>query len=599
MEGRNAAVHTAIALCALLALSVTPGMAQGVPFSVQSYRLPLPSPNSGNHGVSVIDYDGDGRDDIFLANVNTASDGDTTSCRLLRNLGGAVFADRTVSAGLRTYGGFKTGIWGDVNRDGLPDLFLGESYRYGRSHLYLNDGDGTFTDVTASGIDLNLPVATATFGDYDGDGRLDLFLATESPEFDVLYRNTSSGDSVSFADVTGTAGVGGFSNTTAMQATFHDYDRDGDPDIYAVHDGFLPSSLFRNDGNGTFTDVSLETGLYDFGVGNSMGVYWRDFNGDGWDEVYVTRIGTAGIYRRQSDGTYSDIALSTGAWFNGMTWGIVWEDFDNDMDDDLFLVNTFGYNGTKSIYYERFDTAYADRAPQYGLAFPYAFYGLAYGDFDNDGHLDLVASATDGNNMLLMNTRQRTGHWVKMTLAGVTVNTMAVGAEVRFVAGGKSVRRTVTAGNGYASQMAPFVHAGLGHHAVIDTVEVTWKKGSRQVFTAVPADSHYRLTEGGSLHAVTSVPEPVSVPTEFSLGQNHPNPFNPATAVRFTVPNGGAVRLTVFDLLGRTVAVPVNDVRSAGTHVVRIDASSWPSGVFLYRLESGGRSAVRKMVVVK
>ncbi|MFZ4621066.1 MAG: FG-GAP-like repeat-containing protein [Bacteroidota bacterium] len=584
----------------LIILLALPTKGQVLPFSDQTQRLGLSPFYYGNHGVSVVDYNSDGWDDIFISNISQHYTNDTSFCTLLKNNQDGTFTNVTVSAGLRIFGSFKSGIFGDINNDGYPDLFLGESYRAGRCHLMLNNKNGTFKDLgNECGIDFSSTVATAAFGDYDNDGKLDLFLATEYPDYDILYHNTSHGDTISFSNVSSAAGIEGFTSTAAMQATFIDIDHDGDLDLYAVHDGFLPSSLYRNNGDGTFTDISGVSGLYDYGVGNSMGLYWKDYDFDGWEEVYVSRIGKGGLYKRQPDGKYLNIAESSGAEFNGMTWGIVWEDLDNDGDDDLMMVNTYGYNGTKSFYYENENGYYTDKALAYGVNYAYSFYGLAYGDFNNDGYLDVVAAASDGFNKLLFNNKNKPGNWVKLSLTGTSVNRMAVGVTVRAVTGTKVQRRTVTAGNSYTSQMASWLHFGLGKISTIDTLQIFWSGKMTQTFTNVAVNKSYRLTEGNTL--VTSVQggEKQTLPLTCSLEQNYPNPFNPTTSIKYQLSMSGNVVLKVYDIIGKEVLVLVNERKEAGAYSVVFNAATLTSGIYFYRLQTDGVTLSKKMVMLK
>jgi len=569
-------------------------------FSDQSSGLPLASTYYGNHGVSVIDFDKDGWDDIFFANIAQTYTADTSFCVLLKNNKNGTFTNVTSAAKLKIFGSYKSGVWGDINNDGYVDLFLAEAYGQGRCHLFVNKKDGTFQDQTTDcGINFVSTAAIAAFGDYNNDGTLDLFLATEYPEPDHLYKNISNGSTILFQDVTTKAGIAGAADTSPMQVTFIDYDNDGDLDIYKVHDGFLESNLFSNNGDGTFTDVSHLTGLHDYGAGNSMGVYWKDFDFDGWEEVYITRIGKGGLYKRQSNGVYKNVAESLGVQLNGMSWGIVWEDFDNDMDNDLYMINTYGFNGLANLYYEFANGTFLEKSAQYQLNYPYSFYGLAAGDFNNDGYIDMVASATDGNNKLLLNTKQKSGNWFKLSLTGVSINAMAVGAKVTVVAGGKRQTERVTAGNGYASQMSPVLHFGLGSLTTIDTLEIMWSKNNIQKFTTVGVNVNYRLTEGSSL--VTAVPdkEHNTIPDGYSLGQNFPNPFNPSTTISYQMKQGGFVSIIIFDILGRTKQTVVNTIKEAGYHSVSFDASLLPTGIYYYRMQTGDFLETKKMVYLK
>lgn len=585
----------------LITILAVPLLSQSVPFTNATALIPFPSWYGGNHGVNIVDYDMDGWDDLLITNRAIYTTTDTSFCSLFHNNKDGTFSNVTAAAGIRVHLFSKAALFFDVNNDGFPDLFIGSMNGIGRCHLFMNNGNGTFRDVAPGfGIDLNANVATLTAGDYDNDGRADLFVATEYPDYDLLYRNTSHGDTISFTDVTATAGVAGYTSTAAMQATFIDLDQDGDLDLYCVHDGYLASNLFRNNGDGTFTDRSIATGLYDYGAGNSMGVYWNDYDHDGKEEVYVSRIGKGGLYKyRAEDGKYVNIADSTGAELNGMTWGIVWEDLDNDGDDDLMMVNTYGYNGMRSFYYENVNGNYVDMALAYNVNFPYSLYGLACGDFNNDGFLDVATASSDGHDQLLKNTGSKGGNWLRLSLTGTTVNRMAIGVTVVVWAGGTAYRKTVTAGNGYTSQMSPILHVGLGKISVIDSIEVQWKPGNYQHFYSIGVNHRYGLTEGGALTVVTSIRREQIVPDRTELLPNYPNPFNPATTIPFRLSESADVTMSVYDMMGRMVSEEHIGRLDAGGHAYRWNGGACASGIYLCRLQAGNRSSVRRMVLLK
>ena len=263
-------------------------------------------------GVAVADYDGDGWDDVYVSVVDGVSS-------LFRNRQDGTFEDVGARAGVAVQGKSAVALWGDVDGDGRPDLFVGQ--RWGSvNRLFLQNEDGTFRDEgSVSGIDRRARVATAAFGDFDNDGKLDLFLATlASP--DLLYRGAPGESDAFFVDITEEAGVAGLSSSTPMQATWVDFDRDGDLDLFAVHDGYsVESRLYRNDGRLPLVDVAPEANIASVGVGYSMGVAWGDVDGDGWPDAYVTRIDTGGLYRNNGNGTFRDVAIESGAARNG--WG--------------------------------------------------------------------------------------------------------------------------------------------------------------------------------------------------------------------------------------------------------------------------------------
>ncbi len=586
-------------------------MAQSSPFVEKAATAGLRTA-AGNTGVAIADFDNDGWDDIFISNIPYPFNGnDTTHSLLFRNNHDGTFSNVTKQAGLWVYGGYKTSLWADVNNDGYPDLFMASDDGQGSSHLFINKKNGTFKDVIATcGIDSTALVATATFGDYNNDGKIDLLLATEGKVSIMLYKNISTKDAIQFSEASQQSYIS--ESIVPMQVTFIDYDHDGSQDIYIVHDGTVPSMLYRNDSSGTFTDVSAKTGLRDVGVGNSMGVYWADFDRDGWEDVYVTRIKKGGMYRRQQDGTYQNMAADVGAEKNGMSWGLVWEDFDNDGDIDMFIVNSYGFDFTKSFYYENNNGIYIDKAAEYSIDYPIDFYGVACADFNNDGYLDIFAPATNGENKYLVNTKINKGNWVKFKLHGVTINTMAIGVRVRIVAGSQTYIRSVTAGNGFISQMSQVLHFGIGAATVIDEIDIFWKKDYVQRFTKLDVNKVYSLTEGGN--PVTSVhsEQDMKLPLQFSLEQNYPNPFNPTTTIQFQIPlslnpspsgrgEGVRVSLKLFDVIGREVATLVNTNLPAGIHHYQFSSTHFQlgSGVYFYRLQAGTYSETKKMVVLQ
>ncbi|MDD8017355.1 MAG: FG-GAP-like repeat-containing protein [Bacteroidota bacterium] len=575
-------------------------MGQTSPFAEKAATSGLRT-GAGNTGVAVADFDNDGWDDIFISNIPYPFIGnDTTHSLLFRNNHDGTFSNITKQAGLWVYGGYKTSLWADVNNDGYPDLFMASDDGQGSSHLFINNKNGTFKDVTAtSGIDSMALVATASFGDYNNDGKIDLLLATEGNVNLLLYKNISTKDSTKFIEVSQQSYLA--ESIVPMQVTFIDYDHDGNQDIYIVHDGTTPSLLYHNNGNERFTEVSATTGLRDVGVGNSMGVYWADFDGDGWEDVYVTRIRKGGMYRCQQNGTYQNIAAVVGAEKNGMSWGLVCEDFDNDGDIDMFIVNSYGYDLTRSLYYENNNGVYSDKAADYGIDYPIDFFGVACADFNNDGYLDIFAPAINGENKFLVNTKVNKGNWAKIKLYGVTVNTMAIGVRVRIVADGHTYIRSVTAGNGFISQMSQVLHFGLGAATVIDTMEIFWKKNYVQRFTQQKVNTTYLLTEGET--PVTSVDnrQHTDRPLQFLLAQNYPNPFNPSTVISYQLPVNSAVTLKLFDVLGREIATLVNEQQYAGSHNFQLSIHNFQlsSGVYFYQLRSQKYSETKKMVVLQ
>lgn len=578
-----------------------PGAAQHLQFTT----VPLPASGIG-HGAAVADFDQDGWMDVMLAMENGAS-------VLLRNNGpngesGPTFTDVTDAAGVRTPGTAVNPLWADVNNDGHPDLFIGIRSGTAPNALYLNNGDAgpgtspTFTRAGAgSGLDLQDRVGAAAFGDFDNDGGIDLFIATrEGP--DRLYRNTGAGP-VWFEDVSGRAGIGGIDGSIAMQATWVDVDRDGDQDLFAVHDGTFPNRLYLNEGFLPLREVARATGIDDVGSGNGMGIAWGDPNGDGRPDAYVTRIGTGSLYQNLGPfgpGTppaFSDVAAAAGAVRNGMSWGVVFADFDLDADEDLFIVNTYAFDGSPAFLYENtgHTPAFVDVAAAAKAGVALDAYGTVQADFNNDGAPDLLVVNQNGTHELLLNTAPQAGNWLKVQLEGTDFNRMALGATVRVVAGGTVQYRTVSGGDSFCSQSSPILHLGLDAAVAVDTLEVHWGPAPPQRFLNVPANTTYRITQGQTEVPVATTPETPAA-HQVQLSQNYPNPAQAQAYIDVTLPAPQALRVVLYDALGRAVQTLAAGWYGAGQHTLTVQTRSLPPGVYLYRLHTGTAVQTRKLL---
>ncbi len=571
----------------LLAIFVGSAAAQ-LSFVDESARIA--KPGAQWYGVSVCDYDRDGDEDILFVGW--------TAIRLLRNEGGLTFTDVTDSAGISMVSpSANVGLFADVDNDGWPDLYIGGIGF--RNRIYRNLGNGRFRNVSAgSGLDSTASVATAAFGDLDHDGRVDLALATGG--LDLLYRNISSGDSIRFQNVTSSAGVAGGSGTIPMQVTFIDYDHNGTQDLFFVHDGFDQSRLYQNLGTFPYANVAGAAGLAQVGRGNSMGVTWFDYNGDGWEDAYVTRIDSAGLFRNNGNGTFTDVAGSTGCDTNGMSWGVVCDDLDNDGDEDIFIANRSGFGGKhpSALLYRNDEGTFTNVTREAGTSIRLEASGVASGDFDHDGRRDLVVAdiSSSGKNLLLRNTSAG-GHWAVFRLQGTSTNRSAIGARLRVVTGPIGRVRTVTAGSSFASQVSSVIHVGLGEATLIDTLEVIWSPGNAQVFTQLPVDRRHDIVEGASLTGAP-VDGKRAIPDRFEISC-YPNPFNPATTFVLRVPYPSHVRLEVNDLLGRTIAVMADEKVEAGERRYGLDASRLSSGVYVARAIASGRVSSLKLILVR
>ncbi len=583
---------TIILFVAGLLMTDLPASAQQIRFEDVSEQAGVYTAG-GSHGIAVHDYDLDGWEDIFIA----ASQGRSV---LLRNRGDGTFEDVTVDAGVLVTVDAVAPAWGDVNNDGYADLFVGTRGLNPQNKLFLNTGTGAFENISmTSGLALDTSIGSAAFGDYNRDGLLDLFFATRDT-LDILYKNTGNPEELFVAD---SAPVAGLDFSIAMQAAWQDYDLDGDLDLLAVHDANLNSRFYRQQsGVPLFIESSSFAGLQV--SRNSMGVAWGDYNNDGWPDVYVTNIAMGNLFKNNGNGTFTDITTETRTGLNGMSWGVVFADFDNDGDQDLFIGNTYDFDGTRSFLYENRGGAFTNIAGQAGAALATNTYGVATGDFNRDGLPDLVVADEDGKNRLLINRTESVGTWIKLQLVGESVNKMAVGARVQLTfndsgIGNLMVQRTVSAGDSYCSQSSNILHAGLGLATRVDTLSVFWPDGTEQHFADLDINKFYVLTQSKPVETGTEASVDRESGALIVLHQNHPNPFKNKTTITFDLDVSQHVLLGIYDVLGRQVQEVKNEVLSAGLHIAPVDLGPEPAGLYFVRLKTKQTQQIRAMLLIK
>jgi len=334
---------------------------------------------------------------------------------LYRNNGDGTFTDVTDEAGVSCRGHSRGVAWGDYDNDGDLDLYVAND---GANVLYRNNGDGTFTDVTSeAGVSCTGSSCGVAWGDYDNDGDLDLYVANFY-EANVLYRNNGDG---TFADVTSEAGVGytGYSRGVAWS----DYDNDGDLDLYVAN--YEANVLYRNNGDDTFTDVTDEAGVgY---TGSSWGVAWGDYDNDGDLDLYVANYEANVLYRNNGDGTFTDVTGQAGVGCTGNSRGVAWGDYDNDGDLDLYVANYYGAN---VLYRNNGDGTFTMVGA--GVGCTGNSRGVAWGDYDNDGDLDLYVANDEAN--VLYRNNGNLNHWLQIRLHGTISNRSAIGTKVKVIA---------------------------------------------------------------------------------------------------------------------------------------------------------------------
>jgi hypothetical protein len=516
-----------------------PAPARGVDFVLRN------SPTSRKYlietmpgGVALLDYNNDGLLDIFLVNAGHVADPLLSPVnfdrhnpsywnRLYRQNKDGTFTDVTVQAGLQNAGDTNYGMGvavGDYDNDGFPDIYV---TNFGRNILYHNNGDGTFTDVTRkAGVGAAGWSTSAGFLDYDNDGHLDLFVTRYldwTPEksktcgrvaepmycppgefgsaTSILYHNRGDG---TFENVSAASGISS-KPCHGLGVAFADYDGDGFTDIFVANDA-IEQFLWHNNGNGTFTEVALNSGAALSSMGkklSGMGVVFQDYDNDGLPDLIVTQLPHEPyvVFHNDGKGSFSPQELETGFGILSGTssgWGVGLEDFDNDGWKDVFIVQGHVFDNVQS-----YDSSLSYREPPLfalnrkghfekgdpGSNLPVAGRGAAFGDLNNDGWIDVITTSLGERPQFFLN-RGGKSHWLTITLRGKRSNRDGYGARVQV----NGQVRFATASGSYLSSNDKRLHFGLGTASNCD-IEIRWPSGIHQKLQGIKADQFITIEE--------------------------------------------------------------------------------------------------------
>jgi hypothetical protein len=528
----------------------------GIFFQHFSGNRSVQLPEDMGSGAAWGDYDNDGWLDLYVANEvgplsMTAEEIKKSPAHgsLYHNNGDGTFTEVSAQAGVDLRGWAMAAAWGDYNNDGWLDLFISS---YGENVFYQNNGDGTFTDRTQqTGLGGRQGFWTGvSWADFNRDGFLDLYIcgyvqyseqgagkvtlqydvevpasinpSSFEPERNLLYRNNGDG---SFSEIAEKAGVEDLRGRS-LSAAWSDFDEDGWPDLYVAND-VSDNTLFRNLGNETFEEISHAAWVADYR--GAMGLAVGDWDEDGDMDMFITH------WIAQENALYSNLraqfaALKTSSQdpvrfmdeadryglgqiaLDYIGWGTSFFDYDNDGRLDLFVVNgsTFQQKEnplllipmTDQLFWNRgADEGFYDVSSVSGEFFnrKYVGRGAAFGDYDNDGDVDIFIVNNNDPGILLRNDGGNRNHWLKLELQGRQSNRQAIGAKLRLVTGEKVQIRQVGAQSSYCSQNSLIEHFGLGNYLKADTLEIIWPSGLRQVFLDLEANQTVKVTEGNNL----------------------------------------------------------------------------------------------------
>jgi enediyne biosynthesis protein E4 len=489
-------------------------------------------------GAAFIDYDNDGYQDLYVVN-SAPLPGFTVDVppinALYHNNGDGTFADVSGQAGVGDRG-YGMGVCaGDYDNDGHTDLYV---TNFGPNVLYHNSGDGTFEDVTAhAGVGDARVGSSAAFADWDADGDLDLYVGNyakfsvetnkdcfqgetqvycDPAQYDgdsgVFYRNHGDG---TFADVT--RQVGGYTEAgRQLGVVFGDYDNDGDVDLYVANDG-MANFLFRNQGNGVFKEVGMVSGtaLNEGGRPEAgMGTDFGDYDNDGDLDIVVCNFQweSCRLFENDGSGFFSDATFGSQVGeptLSVLTFGTDFFDYDNDGDLDLYMANghvndnaqvfdsAVSYPQRDQVFRNEGNGTFADVSDSSGPGLDLVMVGrgAAFGDYDNDGDIDVFVSNNNQRGVLLRNDGRGPTHWITLRMVGTVSNRDGIGARIKVTAGDLVQMEEVRSGSSYLSQNDLRVHFGLGQRELIDRIEIRWPSGIAQVLERVPADQFLVIEE--------------------------------------------------------------------------------------------------------
>jgi hypothetical protein len=542
-------------------------------------------------GISFCDYDNDGNDDILIPSYA----GEKVAIYKNNN---AQFQYMTNQYNINSMYESKSIIAVDYDNDGDRDIFI--TNIKGKLKLYRNDG-GNYTDVTVSaGLTNDSVNATAAIWfDYNRDGLLDLYVGIYSGYLtntlypNRMYKNMGNGQ---FQDVTASTNTANTGNKV-LALTVIDYNNDNWPDIYIASDRRVGNAMLRNNGNGTFTNTSVQTGTY-YEL-DAMGLSAGDYNNDGYFDLYISNGQEGNVFlKNNGNGTFSNVAVTLGMTINKICWGNNFFDYDNDGDLDLFVCASGGSPNRSNELWKNNGNGTFTKVTNAGFNDDFQSYGNAIGDFDNNGYYD-IATLNEGDNISLWKSSGGTNNWIKIKLQGVYSNREGIGSQITVYRNGQSFTRYVNCGQSYCSENSLTQLYGAGTVNTIDSIKVYWPSSAINMIRNINVNQTITIIESWPIGINNNQS---GVIKGYALKQNYPNPFNPTTNIEYQIPGYSFVNLVLYDISGKEITKLISEYKNAGTYTYNLSGEvtdNLSSGTYFYKLTAGQFTDTKKLLLIK